>query len=173
MKTQKKMADLRVGEKVMAWNEKRNRAVFTEVIMFAHRETDAKDVKYLKITLEDGTKITLSTNHLVVLGKLKKAIMAQIVKLGDILFTVDENQEISAKKVLSIDQVIEQGVYCPITSHGNVIVDNVLVSCYASLQDHVFPPGPREGLRSALSSSWSNANESPPQASLEEVERNS
>ena len=56
VKTQKKMADLGVGEKVMAWDEKRNRAVFTEVIMFAHRETDAKDVKYLKITLEDGTK---------------------------------------------------------------------------------------------------------------------
>ena len=139
--TQKKMADLGVGEKVMAWDEKRNRAVFTEVIMFAHRETDAKDVKYLKITLEDGTKITLSANHLVMVGKQKKAIMAQTVKLGDMLFTVDENQEISPKKVLSIVQVIEQGVYCPITSHGNVIVDNVLASCYASTQDHVLLQG--------------------------------
>ena len=67
--------------------------------------------------------------------------MAQKVKLGDILFTVDENQEISPKKVLSIDQAIEQGVYCPITSHGNVIIDNVLASCYASVQDHIFLRG--------------------------------
>ena len=67
--------------------------------------------------------------------------MAQTVKLGDTLFTVDENQEISPKRVSSIVQVIELGVFCPITSHGNVIVDNVLASCYASTQDHIFLQG--------------------------------
>ncbi len=138
---QKKMADLEVGDKVMSWDEKRNRAIFTQAIMFAHHASDAMDVEYLKIALEDGNKITLSGNHLVMVGEYKKAIMAQKVKPGDILFTVEENLEISPKKVLAVEKVIEQGVYCPITLHGNLIVDNVLASCYASVQDHVFLEG--------------------------------
>ncbi len=138
---QKKMVNLDVGDKVMSCDEKRNRAIFTQVIMFAHRASDAMDVEYLKIALEDGNKITLSGNHLVMVGERKKAIMAQKVKPGDILFSVDENLEISPKKVLAVEKVIEQGVYCPITLHGNLIVDNVLASCYASVQDHVFFEG--------------------------------
>ena len=138
---QKKMANLDVGDKVMSWDEKRNRAIFTQVIMFAHHASEAMDVEYLKIVLEDGNKITLSGNHLVMVGEHKKAIMAQKVKPGDILFSVDENLEISPKKVLAVEKVIEQGVYCPITLHGNLIVDNVLASCYASVQDHVFFEG--------------------------------
>ncbi len=137
----KKMSNLDVGDKVMSCDEKRNRAIFTQVIMFAHHASDAMDVEYLKIALEDGNKITLSSNHLVMVGEHKKAIMAQKVKPGDILFTVDENLEISPKKVLAVEKVIEQGVHCPITLHGNLIVDNVLASCYASVQDHVFLEG--------------------------------
>jgi hypothetical protein len=138
---QKKMVNLEVGDKVIGWDEKRNQPVFTEVIMFAHRASDAMDVEYLKIALEDGNKITLSGNHLVMVGKRKKAVLAQNVKVGEVLFTVDENWEISPKKVLVIEKVIGQGVYCPITVHGNLIVDNVLASCYASVQDHVFLEG--------------------------------
>ena len=138
---QKKMANLDVGDEVMGWDEKRNRTVFTKVIMFAHLAPDAVDVEYLKITLEDGNEITPSGNHLVMVGKQKKAILARKVKPGDILSSVDKNQEISPKKVLTVENVIEQGIFCPITLSGNVIVDNVLASCYASVEDHVLLKG--------------------------------
>ena len=137
----KKVANLNVGDKVMGWDEKRNRAVFSKVIMFAHLAPDAGDVEYLKITLEDGNEITLSGNHLVMVGKQTKAILARKVKPGDILFNVNENQEISPKKVFAVEKVIEQGIFCPITLSGNVIVDNVLASCYASVEDHVLVKG--------------------------------
>ena len=138
---QKKMANLDVGDKVMGWDQKRNQTVFTKVIMFAHLAPDAVDVKYLKITLEDGSEITLSGNHLVMVGKQTKAVLARKVKPGDIFFSVDENQEVSPKKVLAVEKVIEQGIFCPITLSGNVIVDNVLASCYASVEDHVLLKG--------------------------------
>ena len=138
---EKKMANLHVGDKVMGWDVKRNRTVFTKVMMFAHLAPHAVDVEYLKITLEDGNKITPSGNHLVMAGEQKKAILARKVKPGDILFSVDENQEISSKKVLAVEKVIEQGIFCPITLSGNVIVDNVLASCYASVEDHVLFKG--------------------------------
>ena len=138
---QKKMANLDVEDKVMAWDEERNRTVFTKVIMFAHFAPNAVDVEYLKITLQNGKRITLSGNHLAMVGKDKKAILARKVKPGDTLFSVDENQEISSKKVLAVEKVIEQGIFCPITLSGNVIVDNVLASCYASVEDHVLFKG--------------------------------
>jgi hypothetical protein len=138
---QKKMANLDVGDDVMAWDKKRHRTVFSKVIMFAHLAPNAMAVEYLKITLEDGNKITLSGNHLVMVGKQKKAVLARKVKPGDFLFSVDENREISPKKVLAVEKVVEQGIYCPITVHGNVIVDNVLASCYASVEDHVLLKG--------------------------------
>ena len=138
---QKKMENLVVGDKVMGWDQKCNRTVFTKVIMFAHLAPHAVDVEYLKITLEDGNKITLSGNHLVMVGKLAKVILARKVKPGDIFFNVDENQEISPKKVLAVENVIERGIFCPITLSGNVIVDNVLASCYASVEDHVLLKG--------------------------------
>jgi hypothetical protein len=138
---QKKMANLDVGDDVMAWDKKRNRTVFSKVIMFAHLAPNAMGVEYLKITLEDGNKIALSGDHLVMVGKQKKAVLARKVKPGDILFSVDENCEISPKKVLAVEKVMEQGIYCPITVHGNVIVDNVLASCYASVEDHVLLKG--------------------------------
>ena len=103
------MANLDVGDEVMSWDVKRNRTVFTKVM--------------------------------VMVGKQKRAILARKVKPGDILFSVDENQEISPKKVLAVEKVIEQGIFCPITLSGNVIVDNVLASCYASVEDHVLFKG--------------------------------
>ena len=138
---QKKMANLVVGDKVMCWDQKRNQTVFTKVIMFAHLAPDAVNVEYLKITLEDGNEITLSGNHLVMVGKQTKAILARNVKPGNILFSVDENREISPKKVLVVEKVVEQGIFCPITMSGNVIIDNVLASCYASVEDHVLLKG--------------------------------
>ena len=138
---QKKMTNLDVEDKVMGWDQKRNRTVFTKVIMFAHLEPDAVDVEYLKITLEDENRITLSGNHLVMVGKQKRAILARKLKPGDIVFRVDENRKISPKKVLEVEKVIEQGIFCPITLSGNVMVDNVLASCYASVEDYVLFKG--------------------------------
>ena len=132
------MANLELGDMVMGWDEKRNRTIFTKIIMFAHHASDAIDVEYLQIALEDGNKITLSDNHLIMVGKHNNAILARKVKPGDILFSVNENQGISPKKVLAVEKVTEQGIYCPITLRGNLIVDNVLASCYASVEDHAF-----------------------------------
>ncbi len=125
---QKKMVNLEVGDKVMSWDEKRNRAIFTQVITFPHPASDGIDLEYLKIALEDGNKITLSGNNFLMAGEHKKAIMAQKVKPGDILFTVDENLEISPKKVLAVEKVTGNGVYPPVTLRGNLIVDNVVAT---------------------------------------------
>lgn len=138
---QQKMADLQVGNEVLAWDEKQCCTIFSEVIMLGHHEPTAVDVEYLKITLDDGNCITLSDNHVVMVGKHEKVMMAKFVRKGDVLFSINENQQLLSTKVLAVDKVLEAGVFCPITTCGNLIVNNILASCYASVEDYVFLNG--------------------------------
>ena len=38
--------------------------------------------------------------------------------------------------VVSNDIVIRKGTYSPLTSHGRIIVEDILASCYSDLEDH-------------------------------------
>lgn len=138
---QKQMIDFRVGDKVVAWDAKRHRAITSEVYMFAHWQPNTVKVEYLKITLQDGHSITLSANHLVMTGEHCEATMAQNVKQDHVLFTINKDGALSAMKVVAVEKITESGVFCPITAEGNLLVNNVLSSCYASVNDHVFLNG--------------------------------
>ena len=38
--------------------------------------------------------------------------------------------------VVSVENIIEKGVYSPLTSEGNIVVDGILASCYADFDNH-------------------------------------
>ena len=54
------------------------------------------------------------------------------------LFTINEEGVISSKKVVAIEEIIDSGVFCPITKEGNIVVNKILTSCYASVNDQAF-----------------------------------
>ena len=134
----KQMRDLSIGDKVRACNTKSRRVIYSEVIMFAHRDPGVEQVSYLKIVLEDTTSIVLSSNHLIMNGERMKAIMARNIEVNHMLFTISEEGVISSKKVVAVEEIIDSGVFCPITKEGNVVVNNILASCYASVNDQAF-----------------------------------
>ena len=138
---QKQITNLRAGDKVIAWDTKRQRCTTSEVIMFAHLDPDSSDVEYLKIILQDGSCITLTGNHLVITGEHLGTTMAINVSQGHILFTVDESGTLSPQKVVAVEKITDSGLFCPITREGNLFVNNVLVSCYASVKECVFLGG--------------------------------
>ena len=134
----KQMGDLSIGDRVRACDTKSRRVIYSEVIMFAHRDSDVKQVNYLKIVLEDMSSIVLSSNHLIMSGERMKATMARNIKVDHMLFTIDKEGVISSKKVVAIEEINDSGVFCPITKEGNVVVNNILASCYASVNDQAF-----------------------------------
>ena len=134
----KRMCDLSIGDRVQACDVKSRRVIYSEVIMFAHRDPSVKQVNYLKIVLEDASNIVLSSNHLIMSGERMKATMARNIKVDHMLFTINEERVISSKKVVAIEEIIDSGVFCPITKEGNVVVNNILASCYASVNDQAF-----------------------------------
>ena len=138
---QKQMGDLSIGDRVRGCDTKSRRVIYSEVIMFAHRDPGVEQVNYLKIVLEDASSIVLSSNHLIMSGERMKATMARNIEVDQMLFTINENGIISSKKVVAIEEIIDSGVFCPITKEGNVVVNNILASCYASVNDQAFLQG--------------------------------
>ena len=134
----KQMDELSIGDRVQACDTKSRRVIYSEVIMFAHRDPIIQQVNYLKIILEDASSIVLSSNHLIMSGEQMKATMAQNLAVDHMLFTINEEEVISSKKVVAIEEIIDYGVFCPITKEGNVVVNNILASCYASVNDQAF-----------------------------------
>ena len=134
----KQMCDLSIGDKVRACDTKSRRVIYSEVIMLAHRDPGVEQVNYLKIVLEDTSSIVLSSNHLIMSGEQMKATMARNIKVDHMLFTINEEGVISSKKVVAVEEIIDSGVFCPITKEGNVVVNNILASCYASVNDQAF-----------------------------------
>ena len=134
----KQMCDLSIGDKVRACDTKSRLVIYSEVIMFAHRSPSVKEVNYLKIILEDTSSIVLSSNHLIMSGERMRATMARNIEVDHMLYTIDKEGVISSKKVVAIEEINDSGVFCPITKEGNVVVNNILASCYASVNDQAF-----------------------------------
>ena len=134
----KKMGDLSLGDRVQACDTKSRRVIYSEVIMFAHRDPGVEQINYLTIVLEDTNSIVLSSNHLIMSGERMKATMTRNIEVNHVLYTVNEEGVISSKKVVAIKEIIDSGVFCPITKQGNVVVNNILASCYASVNDQAF-----------------------------------
>jgi hypothetical protein len=60
-----------------------------------------------------------------------RAGYASNVQEGDFVLVLDSKKGLKPSRVLQIQTIVESGVYAPLTSQGNLVVDDILVSCYA------------------------------------------
>ncbi|CAF5076881.1 unnamed protein product, partial [Rotaria sp. Silwood1] len=84
------------------------------------------------------TSLFISPNHLIFLANDKEvnnAIFASQLHSGDHIKYVYKN-EIILDKIRNIYLTIEESYYVPLTPSGTIIIDNVLVSNYASVNNH-------------------------------------
>lgn len=63
------------------------------------------------------------------------ATFARDILPGDIVHVIDSGQRITRQPVVSVTSVVMQGVYAPLTSRGSVVVNDVVASCYAIIDD--------------------------------------
>lgn len=123
------LAQLQVGDKVLARDPSTGRLVFSEVIMFLDYDPTQRR-QFLKIKLANGRTITLTPVHLLVLEDLS-SVFASAVKIGDKLLVRGKDDSLVASVVVDVKLILETGVYAPLTAAGTVVVDDVLASCYA------------------------------------------
>ncbi|XP_076828735.1 sonic hedgehog protein [Brachyhypopomus gauderio] len=138
----KAVRDLTPGDKVLATDHAGN-LVYSEFIMFTDRDSTTRRVFYVIETKEPVEKITLTAAHLLfVLDNSTDDIhtmtttFASNVKPGQKVMVVDDNGQLMSVTVERIYTEEHEGSFAPVTSHGTIVVDRVLASCYAVIEDH-------------------------------------
>lgn len=130
----KKLSELRVGEKILARDPRTNKLMFSEVILFLDYDPSQKR-QFLTIKLATGRTLTVTPTHLVLTGHSKnvRTVFAENIKIGDVLLVSDSNNSITEDSVVEISGVVRTGIYAPLTEIGTVVVNDIVVSCYATV----------------------------------------
>ncbi|XP_039983102.1 sonic hedgehog protein A [Xiphias gladius] len=142
--TKKAVKDLQTGDKVLAADEDGN-PIYTDFIMFIDQDSTTRRLFYV-IETDSGQKITLTAAHLLFVGhsnytekadKRMSAIFASQVQPGQEVFVFDAErsrfQPVTVKRIYTQEH---DGSFAPVTVQGTVVVDRVLASCYAVIEDH-------------------------------------
>jgi len=147
---QKTMSDLKIGDQIRVMDPTTGKLIFSPVITFLDRKPSDNTFFHL-ITTESGEKLTVTPLHLVysysdmelqneiideqIDFSLFKAIFARDISVGDlVLVSQNTNKagQLNPSRVSKIEKQMHKGAYSPLTETGNIVVDNILASCYAS-----------------------------------------
>ncbi|XP_072543139.1 sonic hedgehog protein [Salminus brasiliensis] len=147
----KALKDLKPGDAVLAADES-GKLVYSDFLMFTDRDPTTTRVFYVIETKAPVQKITLTAAHLIfVLNNSTQhgntdanhiqamtATFASEVRPGQKVLVVDggDGGRLNPVVVERIYTEEHTGSYAPVTSHGTIVVDHVLASCYAVIQDH-------------------------------------
>jgi len=134
------MGNLRVGHKVLVMNEATGQTAFERVDSFIHRRPDI-EADFLRLQTTAGNKLTLSPKHLVPVVDCECPTAPTTLKfakdaaVGECLL-VHRDGHITQSQIRSVEQVTKTGIFAPLTKSGNLVVDDVIASCYASYEGH-------------------------------------
>ena len=143
------MANLQVGDLVLTVDENKE-LVFSPVIVHLHRSPN-ETTEFIRIHTDTGISLTLSPQHLVYRkqknvkenDELKvfaigspDVVFASDVRIGDLVLVHDHYKGMVAVAVVHLEVVVSSGLYSPLTYQGNIVVDNVLASCYSDFDSH-------------------------------------
>ncbi|XP_056155596.1 sonic hedgehog protein [Lampris incognitus] len=140
--SKKQVQNLRLGDKVLAADDAGN-PIYTDFIMFLDREPAARRLFYV-IETEGGQKITLTAAHLLFVGhnatgdlRAMTPAFASRVTPGQRVLVLDQaRNRLTPVAVTRIYTREHEGSYAPVTAQGTILVDQVLASCYAVVEDH-------------------------------------
>lgn len=133
-----------MGDKVLAADQQGN-LVASDFLMFMDKDQQITREFQVLETDEPHRRLTLTPAHLVFVmnsnntnSSYIRAVFASNVKLGQWLVAVgnDRPDHLIPARVTKIYAEHYEGSYAPVTSHGTIIVDQVLASCYAVVEDH-------------------------------------
>ena len=152
--------NLKIGDRVQVMTQ--DGAIgYSEVIVFADYKPDIPKASHILIETEKPEKkITLTPSHLIFTsnssGTQLTAKQALRVSSGEFVL-VSLDGKLVPSRVTRVSVVKLTGLVAPVTMEGNIIVDGVLSSCYAMINDHGIAHlafGPLRLLRNYASKVW-------------------
>ncbi|CAD6190525.1 unnamed protein product [Caenorhabditis auriculariae] len=131
----KLIKDLKVGDMVLSMDE--SMVTFAPIIMFLHNVSD-QVADFNHIETAGGDSLKLTDEHLIYISecapnKEMKMKSAKDVKVGDCVHIASKENTIRRHRVESVKKVRQIGIYSPLTSTGDIIVNRFLTSCHSNV----------------------------------------
>ncbi|CAD5234754.1 unnamed protein product [Bursaphelenchus xylophilus] len=143
--SQKRMDELEINDWVLSAN--RTHAVYTPVESWVHRMSK-QEAEFLHIHLEDGKDLKITDKHFIYKSKCdkktalrfyevnNKPVYAEKVQVGDCLY-VFKGDSFVQRRVSKITKITETGIYAPMTTTGDIVVNGIFASCYSIINSSV------------------------------------
>ena len=151
--------DVRIGDEILSVSSDGSLQL-SEVLLFLDREPNGTRL-YYEIETESGSKISLTPSHLIFVADnneteisraMRRVEYAKNVQTGQFLYTSSKGDIQSMTSIAMdshqsrplyayFDRVVRvrtrkaTGAYAPLTRTGNLVVNNVIASCYAVIND--------------------------------------
>ncbi|XP_062957344.1 sonic hedgehog protein [Cynocephalus volans] len=148
----KPVKDLRPGDRVLAADDQ-GRLLYSDFLAFLDRDDSATKVFYVVETREPRERLLLTAAHLLFVAPHngsaaaepeassgRRALFASRVRPGQRVYVVaerDGDRRLLPAAVHSVTLREEAaGAYAPLTAQGTILIDRVLASCYAVVEEH-------------------------------------
>ncbi|KAF7278905.1 hypothetical protein GWI33_007852 [Rhynchophorus ferrugineus] len=151
--TRRRLAELRIGEKILALDTATKKLVFSEVILFLDYNPEQKR-EFLQISLASGRTLTVTPNHLVAM-KDGRTVYAENLRVGSSVLVGDDLNSLKEEVIVGIKPVVRTGVFAPLTKAGSLVVNGVVASCYATIDSQSLAHWAFLPLRFAWNVKWS------------------
>lgn len=133
----KQVKELKAGDEVLAADESGN-LVSSRFIMFVDRDGARRRAFRVIETRNPARRMTLTAAHLLFVvqnNTLTETFAGDVTPGQEVMVLDGEGRRL---RVVTVDRVYEEeheGSFAPLTSHGTIVIDDVLTSCYAAVQN--------------------------------------
>ncbi|XP_061092041.1 indian hedgehog signaling molecule a [Conger conger] len=145
----KAVRDLQPGDRVLASSESNGggELVYSEVLAFIDRDPVTRKHFYV-IGVEGGAQLSLTAAHLLFVSEGNcsgrapeeaetRTIFASDARPGQCVLTAGGGQgRARLSRVAWVRLQEDQGTYAPLTHHGTLVVNGIVASCYAAVDQH-------------------------------------
>lgn len=131
-KGEKRMDELDLDDGVLS-SDGSGKIQNQSIIIFTHADPSAS-TPFIEVSTDNQNKLRISPGHYLHVGDIKTFKAARDIKVNDIVFTVPNTKStIEPSRVTAVREVWDNGLFCPHTGTGNMVVDGVVVSCYTDI----------------------------------------
>ncbi|XP_068102099.1 indian hedgehog protein [Hyperolius riggenbachi] len=133
------VADLRPGTRILAMDSY-GRPTYSDFLTFLDQDPRAENLFRVIETTDPPRRLSLTPTHLIFVAdnfttpaSEYQAVFASHVRPGQYILVSGAPGLVPAR-VTRVRMQQERGIYAPLTQHGTILVDDVVVSCFALVQ---------------------------------------